>query len=77
MGVIPWELEHVHPAQQCIFSNDIDQETLRVAEARLKEVLGSISYKRIIWFDRESPVTGLKETFEDSKSFIASSSKRA
>lgn len=59
MGVIPWELEHVHPAQQCIFSKDVDSVTLSIAKKRLLEVLDMISFNKIVWFERESPTNQL------------------
>ncbi|MGY5860311.1 MAG: tRNA guanosine(15) transglycosylase TgtA [Candidatus Thorarchaeota archaeon] len=59
MGVIPWELEHVHPAQQCIFSKDVDPQTLKVSITRLQELLDTFTFNKIIWFNRESPTTEL------------------
>jgi predicted RNA-binding protein (TIGR00451 family) len=55
MGVVPWELEHVHPAQQCIFSKDVDPQTLNLAKHRLLEILEMIAFNNIVWFERESP----------------------
>ncbi|MFW9956835.1 MAG: tRNA guanosine(15) transglycosylase TgtA [Candidatus Odinarchaeota archaeon] len=55
MGVVPWELEHVHPAQQCIFPKKVDSNTLQIVENRLLEFLKSMKFKKIIWFSRESP----------------------
>ncbi|MHA1613451.1 MAG: tRNA guanosine(15) transglycosylase TgtA [Candidatus Thorarchaeota archaeon] len=65
MGVIPWELEHVHPAQQCIFSKDVDPVTLNIANKKLQEILDMISFKKIVWFDRESPTNQLCEGLSD------------
>ena len=62
MGVIPWELEHVHPAQQCIFPKDVDPQTLKIANARLQEILDTITFNKIVWFDRESPTTKLSDS---------------
>jgi len=64
MGVIPWELEHVHPAQQCIFSKDVDPQTLDLAKNRLQEILNIISFKKIVWFDRESPTNQFSSELE-------------
>ena len=76
MGVIPWELEHVHPAQQCIFSKDVDPQTLGLAKSRLLEILNMISFKKIVWFERESPTNQLgnelEEKYEITKTTSAS-----
>ncbi|TFG26889.1 tRNA guanosine(15) transglycosylase TgtA [Candidatus Thorarchaeota archaeon] len=55
MGVIPWECEHVHPAQQCIFPKTVDPDTLTLARKRLLDILDMISFNKIVWFERESP----------------------
>ncbi len=62
MGIIPWELEHVHPAQQCMFSKVTDSITLGLAEKRLVEFLDSINFENIIWFNRESPTNSIVES---------------
>lgn len=64
MGAIPWELEHVHPAQQCIFSKEIDPQTLGFAKCRLQEILKMISFNKIVWFERESPTNQFGEDLE-------------
>ncbi|MHA2352192.1 MAG: tRNA guanosine(15) transglycosylase TgtA [Candidatus Thorarchaeota archaeon] len=53
MGVVPWELEHVHPAQQCLFPEHLDSETLAVVSERARRFLESMNYQRAIWFRRE------------------------
>ncbi|MHA1970990.1 MAG: tRNA-guanine transglycosylase, partial [Candidatus Thorarchaeota archaeon] len=65
MGVIPWELEHVHPAQQCIFSKNVDPVTLNISKKRLQEILEIIAFNKIVWFDRESPTNQLSEGLSD------------
>ena len=65
MGVIPWELEHVHPAQQCIFSKNVDPVTLNISKKRLQEILEIISFNKIVWFERESPTNQLSEGLGD------------
>lgn len=52
MGVIPWELEHVHPAQQCLFPLKLDLETLSIVSERTRELLETMSYQKLIWFKR-------------------------
>jgi len=56
MGIIPWELEHVHPAQQCLFPEHLDPETLRIVSERIRSVLEAMDYQRIIWFRRGANV---------------------
>ncbi|MGY5873194.1 MAG: tRNA guanosine(15) transglycosylase TgtA [Candidatus Thorarchaeota archaeon] len=74
MGVIPWELEHVHPAQQCIFSKDVDPETLGIAMSRLQEILNIIAFKKIVWFDRESPTNKFGNELENKYKVIRTTS---
>ena len=64
MGIVPWELEHVHPAQQCIFSKNIDPVTLSLAKSRLQETLEMISFNKIVWFERDSPTNHLSNDLE-------------
>jgi len=66
MGPIPWELEHVHPAQQCIFPNELDQLTLELVKERFSEFLNAISYDQLIWFSRDVPTNGILEYLDDS-----------
>ena len=54
MGVVPWELEHVHPAQQCLFPKKLDQPTLETVKNRFTEFINSITFDRLIWFSREA-----------------------
>jgi 7-cyano-7-deazaguanine tRNA-ribosyltransferase len=61
MGVIPWELEHVHPAQQCIFPNSIDAVTMSSIIGKMDEFLKTISFNRLVWFERESPTSNTIE----------------
>jgi 7-cyano-7-deazaguanine tRNA-ribosyltransferase len=56
MGVVPWELEHVHPAQQCLFPESLDPETLEAVEKRTRTVLEMVSFQDAIWFRRNSNV---------------------
>ncbi len=65
MGVIPWELEHVHPAQQCIFSKSVDPVTLNISKKRLQEILEIITFNKIVWFERESPTNQLSKGLSD------------
>ncbi|MHA1136679.1 MAG: tRNA guanosine(15) transglycosylase TgtA [Candidatus Thorarchaeota archaeon] len=74
MGVIPWELEHVHPAQQCIFSKDVDPQTLSLAKGRLQQILEMISFSKIVWFEREGPTNHICEDLESGYKVIRTTS---
>lgn len=74
MGVVPWELEHVHPAQQCIFSDSVDQSTISSAERKLHEFLDRMSLNRLVWFERESPTNRLVEGLKNVGEVIRVSS---
>ncbi|MFW9798994.1 MAG: tRNA guanosine(15) transglycosylase TgtA [Candidatus Thorarchaeota archaeon] len=65
MGVVPWELEHVHPAQQCVFPKVVDELTLRSSVERLRQFLGMISYKKAVWLKRDTPTGTLYEELGD------------
>jgi 7-cyano-7-deazaguanine tRNA-ribosyltransferase len=74
MGVIPWELEHVHPAQQCIFPKNVDPQTLSIAQKRLQEILNMIVFQRVVWFDRESPTNNIVRNLENSSEITTTTS---
>jgi len=61
MGVIPWELEHVHPSQQCIFPHSVDDATTSSAKEKLGEFLDNTSFTDLVWFERESPTNDIIE----------------
>jgi predicted RNA-binding protein (TIGR00451 family) len=61
MGAIPWELEHVHPAQQCLFPERIDEFTMQCAQKRLQQFISSVSFKNGMWLSRDAPTDGLFE----------------
>lgn len=61
IGIIPWELEHVHPAQQCIFPYTVDKETLGITQKRLEEFLEKMKFKNLLWFSRDSPTNALAD----------------
>ncbi len=74
MGVIPWELEHVHPAQQCIFSKIVDPQTLSLAQKRLEDILDMISFNKIVWFERESPTNHVVSSLVSDNKITTTSS---
>jgi 7-cyano-7-deazaguanine tRNA-ribosyltransferase len=54
LGAIPWELEHVHPAQQCVFPQSLRAIDLDVASFRVREVLDSLNFNSGYWFARDT-----------------------
>ncbi|MGY5878772.1 MAG: tRNA guanosine(15) transglycosylase TgtA [Candidatus Thorarchaeota archaeon] len=74
MGVIPWELEHVHPAQQCIFPKTVDPQTLSLATKRLQDILDMIDFNEIVWFERESPTNQIVSSLENISKITTTSS---
>ncbi|MFX1482111.1 MAG: tRNA guanosine(15) transglycosylase TgtA [Promethearchaeota archaeon] len=61
IGIVPWELEHVHPAQQGVFPEVIDSQTIQTVLSRLQGFLGSLTYERLIWFNRDAATNQLIE----------------
>ncbi|OLS29911.1 MAG: tRNA-guanine(15) transglycosylase [Candidatus Thorarchaeota archaeon AB_25] len=74
MGVVPWELEHVHPAQQCLFPEHLDSETLAIVSERTRRVLESMNYQKAIWFKRDVNVDSALTALMDDYSFDVVSS---
>ncbi|MHA1906463.1 MAG: tRNA-guanine transglycosylase, partial [Candidatus Thorarchaeota archaeon] len=68
MGVIPWELEHVFPAQQSIFPASLDPVTHANAVSRVTNFLQLVESQNIIWAGRSTPIneiySDLNEAFE-------------
>jgi 7-cyano-7-deazaguanine tRNA-ribosyltransferase len=69
MGVVPWELEHVHPAQQSLFPEMLDKETLDIVSNRVRSILKSLSYNKVIWYQRGSNVDLVISELQDDLSF--------
>jgi 7-cyano-7-deazaguanine tRNA-ribosyltransferase len=53
-GAIPWELEHVHPAQQCVFPKHLEENELEVASQRIHDVLKNLSFEQGFWLTRDT-----------------------
>ncbi len=53
-GAIPWELEHVHPAQQCIFPQHFGEIELVVTLQRIHEMLDNLTFKHGFWLTRDT-----------------------
>jgi 7-cyano-7-deazaguanine tRNA-ribosyltransferase len=70
MGPVPWELEHVHPAQQCLFPNKLDQQTLRIAYERFHEFLDTITFSELIWFSREVSTESILDFLTDKTKIV-------
>lgn len=66
MGVVPWELEHVHPAQQCIFPDRLSSEVLEASQAKLQEILELLDYERLLWFDRSTSLDSLTHDMDEA-----------
>ncbi len=62
LGVVPWELEHVHPVQQCIFPETLDQATLTFIEESLQNFIGSLEFKRVLLFDRPTSLDAVVQS---------------
>ncbi|MHA2287038.1 MAG: tRNA guanosine(15) transglycosylase TgtA, partial [Candidatus Thorarchaeota archaeon] len=68
-GIVPWELEHVHPAQQCIFPPSLDEFTTKAIESRLHDLLSIVASKEYIWIKKENAVNNIYERVSVSKRF--------
>ncbi|MFW9767807.1 MAG: tRNA guanosine(15) transglycosylase TgtA [Candidatus Thorarchaeota archaeon] len=64
LGVVPWELEHVHPAQQGVFPETIDETTINIVQQKLHKFLESITYKDLIWFERPAATNTIIESIK-------------
>jgi 7-cyano-7-deazaguanine tRNA-ribosyltransferase len=69
-GIVPWELEHVYPAQQCIFPSTLDSDTLLIARRRLTDVLRLIEYDTAIALTRNTPLDAIIDNLEDLDGFL-------
>lgn len=61
IGVIPWELEHVYPAQQSVFPTKEIDTVLSASRIRLTHFLEQIKRRNVFWLDRDAPTSNLKE----------------
>ncbi|MFW9849355.1 MAG: tRNA guanosine(15) transglycosylase TgtA [Candidatus Thorarchaeota archaeon] len=68
IGVVPWELEHVFPAQQSVFPNSLDSITMANTVSRVTNFLQIVKADRVIWTSRSTPINSvyddLSEAFE-------------
>jgi 7-cyano-7-deazaguanine tRNA-ribosyltransferase len=70
IGIVPWELEHVHPAQQGVFPETIDSSSLEIVQQRLHKFLDSISFENLLWFKRNVATNALSDSFKDSGKIV-------
>ena len=70
MGIVPWELEHVHPAQQGVFPETTDSLSLEVVQQRLHKFLDSISFENLLWFSRNATTNALSDSLKDRGKII-------
>jgi 7-cyano-7-deazaguanine tRNA-ribosyltransferase len=73
MGIVPWELEHVHPAQQCIFPKEIDLISIQTIEHRFLDFLKKMSFKNIIWFSRECSTNSILDNLSEIANVVVTS----
>ncbi|MFX1369007.1 MAG: tRNA guanosine(15) transglycosylase TgtA, partial [Promethearchaeota archaeon] len=59
MGIVPWELEHVHPSQQCVFPSILEEPVLIDVKRKLNQALSAIKHERVLWLDRKTPTNRL------------------
>jgi 7-cyano-7-deazaguanine tRNA-ribosyltransferase len=64
LGAIPWELEHVHPAQQCVFPQFLGDSELDVTSQRVGEMLDSITFDNGFWLGRNTATDKLGLEFK-------------
>jgi 7-cyano-7-deazaguanine tRNA-ribosyltransferase len=67
MGIVPWELEHVHPAQQCIFPDTIESAALSNALGKLWDLVSLIRYDKLVLFDRQGSLSSQKIDWVDTR----------
>ncbi|MHA1960667.1 MAG: tRNA guanosine(15) transglycosylase TgtA [Candidatus Thorarchaeota archaeon] len=53
IGVVPWELEHVFPAQHCIFPKTLDHATIDASKTRVSKFIESLRFKDGYWITRD------------------------
>jgi 7-cyano-7-deazaguanine tRNA-ribosyltransferase len=63
-GIVPWELEHMHPAQQCVFPRSFGKHDLDVAAERTREIMNLLSFKRGFWLARDTATDMLGSDFQ-------------
>ncbi|MFW9845991.1 MAG: tRNA guanosine(15) transglycosylase TgtA [Candidatus Thorarchaeota archaeon] len=53
-GAVPWELEHVYPAQQCVFPEIFGPRELDIAGKRVMEIIEQLDFKKGLWLTRDT-----------------------
>ncbi|UCE09768.1 MAG: tRNA guanosine(15) transglycosylase TgtA [Candidatus Thorarchaeota archaeon] len=65
LGVVPWELEHVFPAQHCIFPRKLDIATINASKERTVSFIKTLSYNDAYWVTRDTPTDSLLDDVLD------------
>ncbi len=60
-GIVPWELEHVYPAQQCIFPSALDVDAINTGLSRVSRFLQSIRFEKAVWLCKDTPMNSIRE----------------
>lgn len=66
IGVIPWELEHVHPAQQCVFPSILDSATIANIISRTTDFIQMVQAKQVLWTSREIPFNYIHDDLSEA-----------
>ncbi len=64
IGVVPFELAYIHPAQQCVFPQSIDPVTLDLAARRVQALLDTINYEHVYWLTRDTPTNVVQDKLQ-------------
>lgn len=65
IGVIPWELEHIHPAQQCVFPSRLDPTTISNIISRVTDFIQLIQASEVLWVSRAVPHNGILDDLQE------------
>ncbi|MFW9933272.1 MAG: tRNA guanosine(15) transglycosylase TgtA [Candidatus Thorarchaeota archaeon] len=62
VGVIPWELEHIHPAQQCVFPATLDPVSIANIISRTTDFIQAVHPQEVAWVSRS---VSFNDVYED------------
>ncbi len=65
IGVVPWELEHVHPAQQCVFPPSLDLTTRANTISRTTDFIQALNPDKVQWVSRNIPLDNIVQTLQE------------
>lgn len=69
VGVIPWELEHIHPAQQCVFPSTLDPVTMSNIISRTTDFIQAMNAGRVVWTSRPVSISDIYEDLQEAFDF--------